>query len=191
MAIPEEPKAGIPDWVLTYGDLMSLLLCFFVLIASFSQIKEKEPRIAVIRSILKQFGNRETLSRFNSSVDMNRTERKKGESTRPLNIQTSDRKRGAKGADAQPGESDRVSVVQEGRRQIISGPAIFAEGSAELLPEAKAALKQASIGLRGKWHLIDVEGFEPPGELPLSSKFATPLDLAYARVRAVVDFLAK
>ncbi len=26
---------GIPEWVLTYGDLMSLLLCFFILLSAF------------------------------------------------------------------------------------------------------------------------------------------------------------
>ncbi len=34
---PECP-AGIPAWVMTFADLMSLLMCFFVLILSFSQM---------------------------------------------------------------------------------------------------------------------------------------------------------
>jgi len=28
--------AGIPAWVMTFADLMSLLMCFFVLLLSFS-----------------------------------------------------------------------------------------------------------------------------------------------------------
>ena len=36
--IPEQPvEEGAPDWVVTFGDLMSLLLCFFVLLLSFSE----------------------------------------------------------------------------------------------------------------------------------------------------------
>lgn len=35
---PEEEKPGIPAWVVTFADLMSLLLCFFVLLLSFSEI---------------------------------------------------------------------------------------------------------------------------------------------------------
>ena len=31
---------GLPGWVMTYGDMMSLLLCFFVLIVSFSTMQE-------------------------------------------------------------------------------------------------------------------------------------------------------
>ncbi|MCK5708805.1 MAG: OmpA family protein [Candidatus Aureabacteria bacterium] len=35
-------KKGAPGWMMTYGDLMSLLLTFFVLIVSFSSIQEVE-----------------------------------------------------------------------------------------------------------------------------------------------------
>jgi chemotaxis protein MotB len=35
---PEEEKPGIPAWVVTFADLMSLLMCFFVLLLSFSEI---------------------------------------------------------------------------------------------------------------------------------------------------------
>ncbi len=36
--LPEEEKPGIPAWVVTFADLMSLLMCFFVLLLSFSEI---------------------------------------------------------------------------------------------------------------------------------------------------------
>ena len=36
----EEPR--VPGWVVTYGDMMSLLLTFFVLMISFSTIHEEE-----------------------------------------------------------------------------------------------------------------------------------------------------
>ena len=40
MAMLEEDDGGggIPEWVVTFGDLMSLLLCFFVLLLSFSEM---------------------------------------------------------------------------------------------------------------------------------------------------------
>ncbi|MCH8124637.1 OmpA family protein [candidate division KSB1 bacterium] len=37
---PSNEGGGAPDWTVTYGDLMSLLLTFFILIASFSSIQE-------------------------------------------------------------------------------------------------------------------------------------------------------
>ncbi len=36
--LPEEEKPGVPAWVVTFADLMSLLMCFFVLLLSFSEI---------------------------------------------------------------------------------------------------------------------------------------------------------
>lgn len=34
----EECKAGAPEWMTTYGDLVTLLMCFFVLLFAFSEI---------------------------------------------------------------------------------------------------------------------------------------------------------
>ena len=34
----EDDSPGIPAWVMTFADLMSLLMCFFVLLLSFSEI---------------------------------------------------------------------------------------------------------------------------------------------------------
>lgn len=35
---PEEPPAGAPAWMATYSDMMTLLLCFFVLLFSFATL---------------------------------------------------------------------------------------------------------------------------------------------------------
>lgn len=35
---PEESKPGAPAWMVTYGDLVTLLMCFFVLLFAFSEI---------------------------------------------------------------------------------------------------------------------------------------------------------
>ena len=51
---PDEP--GIPEWVLTYGDLMSLLLCFFILLAAFSEIKKPREYKQLIESINNAMG---------------------------------------------------------------------------------------------------------------------------------------
>ena len=43
---PPCPK-GLPGWLQTFGDLMSLLLCFFVLLLSFSTMKKEDFEKAV------------------------------------------------------------------------------------------------------------------------------------------------
>lgn len=57
---PEEPKAGAPDWMVTFADLMSLLLTFFVLLLSFANtevVKFKE----AMGSVREAFGLRSEL----------------------------------------------------------------------------------------------------------------------------------
>ena len=44
---PEQKTGGAPGWMVTYGDMMSLLLTFFVLILSFSSIQEVEFKKAI------------------------------------------------------------------------------------------------------------------------------------------------
>ncbi len=51
-AVAEE---GAPAWVVTFGDLMSLLLCFFVLLLSFSEM-DKAKYKEVSGSLAKAFG---------------------------------------------------------------------------------------------------------------------------------------
>ncbi|MFN3534632.1 MAG: flagellar motor protein MotB, partial [Desulfatiglandales bacterium] len=36
------PSEGAPEWMCTFADLMSLLLCFFVLLLSFSEIDRQK-----------------------------------------------------------------------------------------------------------------------------------------------------
>lgn len=54
--VPEKPvKEGAPAWVVTFGDLMSLLLCFFVLLLSFSET-DKAVYKEVAGSMANAFG---------------------------------------------------------------------------------------------------------------------------------------
>ncbi|MCC7407982.1 MAG: flagellar motor protein MotB, partial [Phycisphaeraceae bacterium] len=53
---PAAPPAGAPEWVLTYGDMMSLLLCFFIMLVALSEIKEEDKFKAIATEIQKAFG---------------------------------------------------------------------------------------------------------------------------------------
>ena len=62
MAIEEEPEPGVPEWVVTFGDLMSLLLTFFIMLVSMSEIKEEKQYQAMVESFRKQFGHDSSLA---------------------------------------------------------------------------------------------------------------------------------
>jgi chemotaxis protein MotB len=50
-----DEEEGAPAWVVTFGDLMSLLLCFFVLLLSFSEMDRNKYRV-VSGSVKNAFG---------------------------------------------------------------------------------------------------------------------------------------
>lgn len=51
----DDEEDGAPAWVVTFGDLMSLLLCFFVLLLSFSEMDRSKYRV-VSGSVKNAFG---------------------------------------------------------------------------------------------------------------------------------------
>ena len=58
MARKQKPaKSGVPEWLVTFADLMSILVCFFVLIISFS-IQDKQKLQVVAGSMRDAFGVR-------------------------------------------------------------------------------------------------------------------------------------
>ena len=38
VVVPKDEPAGVPAWVMTFADLMTLLMCFFVLLLAFSEM---------------------------------------------------------------------------------------------------------------------------------------------------------
>ena len=58
MALEEDDGGGgdIPEWVVTFGDMMSLLLTFFIMLVSLSEIKQEEKYQAMVESLTQRFG---------------------------------------------------------------------------------------------------------------------------------------
>src|SRR5688572_29884281 len=52
----DEAPSGAPEWALTFGDMMSLLLTFFIMLAFLSEVKEQEKYQALVESVHRQFG---------------------------------------------------------------------------------------------------------------------------------------
>lgn len=187
---PEDPPAGVPDWVLTYGDMMSLLLCFFILLAAMSEIKTNDQNKMIIQSIVEQFGDEQQVAMLHASTALNRHTRQVGSTVDTVKQKvTTNRKKAASGAIGPPGRRTRIQTIREGNRQTIGAPILFEPGKAVLLDDAKEAMKSAADALRGKRHMIEIRGFEPTGPIPAGSPFKSNFELAFARTKAVADFL--
>jgi len=183
---------GCPDYMMTYGDMMSLLLCFFVIIVSLSQIKEEDRFRAVLDSLKKAFGYNtgrnpipDSPARMNASISL--VESIKKEIKRMQNRKPSSEKQLRK--KSQIGQDTAVRNIRDGLMMTIGGLSLFEEGRADLLPEARKDLMcvaEIVVGYRNK---ILIRGHASRAPLPEESPFKDHMELSYARALAVMEFL--
>lgn len=178
--------AGVPDWVVTFGDMMSLLLAFFVLLFSMSELRKDTPRYqGTVKAIQQQFG-------FNSESGRTPVE-DRPLSTRELMDQSAHENQikqvSASEDPSVHGRDTTVTTVREGLKFTVGGLITFEPGSAELKPSAKAGLKKVVEILRGKNNKVDIRGHATGGDQIESLKYGSLDELAFARAKAVKAFL--
>jgi len=184
----EKPKAGgAPEWMVTYGDMMTLLLCFFVILVAMSEVKEEEKVQEVLRSVAEALGGHPTADSTTpgENVPMNslmeQIQSLGGQSTRTRRADSSTR--------AQHGQWRRVRKIRDGLKVVMGGQEIFLEGSAELTEALKRDLDEFVEVVRGKPNKLIVQGHAMRKPLPAGSAFADHWDLAYARAKTVMRYL--
>jgi len=188
--VEEEDQAGIPEWVVTFGDMMSLLLTFFIMLVSMSEIKEQQRFQALMESMRKSFGyHAATISTLPGNF--------KPHNSAFANLASLGRARRAntmRGGDkvrAPVGDYPRVQALRPAEHQTIGGVISFKEGSAELDEEQKQILLATVREIGGKPQKIEIRGHTSTRPLPPDSPYKSHWDLAYARCVNTMDFLVK
>jgi chemotaxis protein MotB len=183
-------EAGAPKWVVTFGDLMSLLLCFFVLLLSFSEMDRQKYR-QVAGSMEKAFGvQRQTkvmeipkgmrmiAKDFDQEVLATRIKEELGREVREL-VETN-----------MPDIEEQIAV-EEGENEVIirlMGESTFDSGKAEIRPQLKPLLKKAGQLIQASQGDIIVAGHTD--NIPIhNGYFSSNLRLSIARAVAVAEFL--
>lgn len=184
----EAPKAEVPEWVLTFGDLMSLLLCFFILLAAFSEIKKPREYQDVIESINEAMGASggmglaHILERIDNSMVTNKDERAQRDDNKRSTDQNVDPN--------VPGKETQVSIVQEGARHAIGASIVFEAGSYELSKRDQDLIRtQIAPKIRGLNYICPIVGHAWGVEEKRSGLGFD--ELAYKRAQAVKDFLVR
>ncbi len=179
----DEPEAGAPEWMVTYGDMMTLLMTFFVLIVSFSEVKE-EKLMQAISSFRQALGGRfESPHLPLGDMPSTRPEIQPNPSEGGKDIASVDAYESIKGPDV------RVENVNEGTKITLGGKISFDEGRAELKPPAEKKLLAVADIIRGLPNKVDIRGHTSTMPLPEGSPFKDLMELSYARARAIRDFL--
>lgn len=183
-----DSSGDIPEWVVTYGDLMSLLLCFFILLAAFSELKEEREYRKVLESIQEAFGFKGGIGiadldfPFDQAMTSRQNERANRHDQR-LNTDTNWESNVV-------GRNSKTSVVQEGSMLTIGGSVPFEEAETALTPSAKDLLKNSvAPQIQGQNYIVYVVG-HAWGEREAESGFDYN-ELGYHRAKAVADFLVR
>ncbi|OHB67125.1 MAG: flagellar motor protein MotB [Planctomycetes bacterium RBG_13_63_9] len=188
--VEEEPEAGVPEWVVTFGDMMSLLLTFFIMLFSMSEIKEKELYQAMMEAMRRRFGYQQSTASMmpGPTKPRNSLMAELASLGRALREHTLD---GGDRVHAPVGDYPRVQSIQKGDHTTRGGVVFFAEGSAELTEKSKQILHTVAEVIGGKAQKIEIRGHTSTKPLSADSPFKDHWDLAYARCRSVKDYLVK
>ncbi|MBZ0257142.1 flagellar motor protein MotB [bacterium] len=190
----EEKKGGAPEWMFTFSDMMSLLLCFFVLLFSLSTI-EKVKFTQTIASIQGALGRIPNM--YNSSfIPPTSTVPQKVEPVqRTRDIERakeaiSERARSILVSDEQSKEVI-VEGVKEGVRFSLAGRVLFEQGFAVLSPEGKKILQALASEILNDFPKlrVSVEGHTDDTVVPPNLPYQDNWRLAEARAYTTMLFL--
>jgi chemotaxis protein MotB len=173
---------GAPEWALTYGDIMSLLLCLFVALVSMSEVRHDRFQQAAT-SLQRAFGGHEgDLGDLPVEAEsLNTLVAKLSE----LEVPKFTDKKGDSPDEGIRGRNFRVTNVREGLQIVVGGKISFDRFGANLKPEARELVAQTAERIRGYNTRIVVRGHATREPLPDGAPFKDARDLSYARAKAV------
>lgn len=187
---PEEGPPGVPEWVVTYGDMMSLLLTFFIMLVSMSEIRSDsgESR-AAMDSIRESFGPKQ--GRFGVPGTSPNSKGAMGKRSSNGIRSEGGLKQASRDSEGRGGANDPVKKINHGKQITLGGPAEFGEFSAELDERAQQNLEILAETLRNKPLMIMIRGHATPITPDPQSGFKSPLELSFARAHTVYHQLIK
>jgi chemotaxis protein MotB len=183
-------EEGAPDWVVTFGDLMSLLLCFFVLMLSFSEMDRQKYRV-MSGSMAEAFG----VQRKDRVMEMPRGQKIIAKDFDQDAIATRMREELIREIRSEVEKylidvGDLVRVDSEGDRVIVRlmGETTFDSGRAVIRPQMAPLLRSMGEMLKRTEGEIIVAGHTD--NVPISGgPYGSNLVLSMARAASVSEFL--
>lgn len=149
---PPSPPQGAPEWMVTYADMVTLLLTFFVMLASFSEINREGSYQELVESVQGRFG-------------LNTAPIKAGE-LRPRNSALAAAIVGARALrdnSLQAGDPSRGPSSRADRALLTSIPC---DPARETLPEtAREGLADVATRTTGKSGTIEIASLAPRDQL--------------------------
>ena len=199
MAVEEEVPPGAPEWIVTFSDLTSLLVTFFVMLMSFSSFDESQRQVMTIKglSMLGKPGAIQTLEARDlvaspredrllavDALNGSRQQHLRPQSELLANL-------AEMGQAAQPGQAEvDFNVRRDGLRLGFGADASFEPGSCEVSLVLAERLAEVARVAQHYPNLIVVEGFTDAHFRPTPT-YPTAESLSLARAGAAADVLLR
>ncbi|MGF3105887.1 flagellar motor protein MotS [Rossellomorea sp. DUT-2] len=191
---PSQPT-GAPKWMVTFSDLITLILVFFILLFSMSQID-----IVKFRTIADSFQQRQILEFYPSVIPFENPSAEpemEREKTQPQNSEGTDKELNQLLADIQSylNENKLSDVVVATRTErgvvlVLQEQALFASGEATVLEEAYPFLNKVGDLLSRIPNFVKVEGHTD--NRPIGTyRFPSNWELSSARASSVIRYLVQ
>ncbi|RKD27779.1 chemotaxis protein MotB [Caminicella sporogenes DSM 14501] len=189
----EEESGGVPEYMLTYGDMMTLLLCFFVLLFAFSEIDARK-----FQAIMQSFQGSAGILKSGKSIEVDDyISNSLNEDNLTSSVDELANLRKLKQiVENYLVENDLenqilVSLEKRGLLLRFKENVLFDSGKAVLKPKSKATLKFLAGLLKRKEFadkFIRVEGHTDSDPIIRSTKYPTNWELSSIRAANVVRF---
>jgi chemotaxis protein MotB len=187
MEVEEDDPPGVPEWVVTYGDMMSLLLTFFIMLVSMSELKDEGKNRAALNSMREAFGPMGGTSGAPGRTFNSRS------SNEFMSSKSENKKTGLeKGSIASAGGGGRqksVETVNHGEIVTIGGSLEFDQFATELDDESTEDLQRVLAAIRKVPNRIIVRGHCYAEQVRKIPQFRDQHDLSFARARSVAKYL--
>jgi len=195
-----EVSEGAPAWVVTFGDLMSLLLCFFVLLLSFSEM-DKAIYKQVAGSLKQAFGVQRKVKTMDPAKGIKMISKDFDQELiatqrREEFVKTQEKKtigeelKKAVGTLSQ--DMKNLIQVEVGDKEItvrLMGETTFDSGKADIKQQMKPLLRKIGSVLKKTKGDITVTGHTDNVPLRSSWIYKSNLELSIARASSVAEFL--
>jgi chemotaxis protein MotB len=162
-------------WAVTYGDLMSYLMIFFLLLFVFSLSGGKGFEEG-LSNIQESFGGEVNVER------LARAQRRDQEQVLAADVQRRFQEQGLE-------QFAHVEVFENKVRITLREPVLFDSGKAFLKPEALPVMKQVALFLRQLPNPIVIEGHTDDVPVGVKSAFETNWQLSMARAYTVIRYM--
>jgi chemotaxis protein MotB len=179
--VEEAHGEGAPEWMVSYADMITILMSFFVVMFSMAGSKDPKKEEPVIMSLRRQFGRFVGLPASQYiPAGSPLAEKTAGMRSTP---HKDTRNRGL------VGDHSRVNTVRSGDQPTIGGVLYFDDGVTQLSAEQQRQLQLTFKDLSGKPQKVEVRGHTLTRSQANNPAIRDNWDLAYQRCYNTMKYL--